>query len=258
MFLFKDCEQFSFETLTNRRNMFRPDQVVMVLNDRRWNLDAYVVKSGVCFFKGTPVPLHNIANNSHFYVSDANTAGIYARRGYGCTFKTKRDHLVIVLNQSNIEKILTMLDYLVTSFPSDPRVSVPHITELVTELRVAYGVRTTPEEQFAYFASKSSNANMPLVEGVRSDKRPGRVSFTTVDKHIMQGLQWLFANTPLDVQGVIAFAKHSPAHGGKFHPELAYFQGSNVLRAHTCTALNASSMEIKNSIQYNKQNHLKT
>lgn len=258
MFLFKDCEQFSFETLTNRRNLFRPDQVMMALNDRRWNLDAYVVKSGVCFFKGTPVPLHNIANNSHFYVSDANTAGIYARRGYGCTFKTKRDHLVIVLNQSNIEKILTMLDYLVTSFPSDPRVSVPHITELVTELRVAYGVRTTPEEQFAYFASKSSNANMPLVEGVRSDKRPGRVSFTTVDKHIMQGLQWLFANTPLDVQGVIAFAKHSPAHGGKFHPELAYFQGSNVLRAHTCTALNSSSMEIKNSIHYNKRNHLKT
>ena len=249
MFLFKDCEQFSFETLASRRNLF---EVTMVLNDKRWDLDAYVVKSGVCFFKGTPVPLHNIANNSNFYVSDANTAGIYARRGYGCTFKTKRDHLVIVLNQSNIEKILSMLDYLVTAFPSDPRVSVPHITELVTELRVAYGVRTTPEEQFAYFASKSSKANMPLVEGILSNKqRPGRVSFTTVDKHIMQGLQWLFANTPLDVQGVIAFAKHSPAHGGTFHPELAYFRGSNVLRAHTCTALDASSRNIKNSVQYN-------
>ena len=223
MFVNSNCGKFIHKSV----------MVPFVLNGKTWNLYAYVINKGTCVFKGTSVPLHVLANNTHFYVSNKNTAGGYAQRGgYACTFISKQDHIVIVLNKTNMKRILDILTYLLKTYSHD--ISIPHVNQLYMDIRQAYGIKTTKEEQYLFFKIKNSSAsNRQIVNQVLTNKKPGRVSFATVDKRIMKGLEWLFKIMP-NIQGVYSAKKHSPAHGGKFHPELAYFKASNVLQAHGC------------------------
>lgn len=209
----------------------KPVMVPFVLENKSWDLYAFEINKGTCVFKGTRVPLNKLANNSQFYVSNANTAGIYARGGYACTFKTKKDHVLFVMNKTNLKKIIYILNYLQKTYSHG--ISKPHIMQLVTDIRQAYGINTTTVNQYQYFIRIASASNRPIVDRIFDNKHPGRVSFHAVDKRIMTGLEWLFKMTP-DIQGVYSLKKHSPAHGGQFHPELAYFKASNILKAHGC------------------------
>jgi len=201
-----------------------------------WDLNAFKINEGTCVFKGTRVPMNKLANNTQFYVSNENTAGIYASGGYACTFKTKKDHFVIVLNKTNLKKIIKILTFLQSSNRKD--LSKTHITQLKTDIRQAYGINTTRDQQWLYFV-RTSPSNRHIFHQIYSNKTPGRVSLHSVDKRIMTGLEWLFKTIPNKrVEGLYSPKKHSPAHGGTFHPEIAYFKASNILTAHGCKRIN--------------------
>ena len=156
------CErQLNFtEIYPSRREWSRPHGIP---------IKVLTLQKGTCVFKGTPVKISNLINDTHFYVSDQQTAQIYvnrnrARPGYACTFQTKRDIKLVVIDTQLILNIKRRLN---TTFPRNK--------EIENLLKIAYPNAIT-RKSFHEFNKAISSAFAELFsnyDGTFANRWPG-------------------------------------------------------------------------------------
>lgn len=157
-------------------------------------IKVLTLQKGTCVFKGTPVKISSLINSSHFYVADKKTAQIYVNRN-----SSRPGYACTFQTTKNIKLVIvdaTLIQNIISKLKNSPK-----------DRKFANLINTAYPMRGAY-----------------------RRSYHQVNKAISSIFSELFSN----YDGTIADAWSAPGHGGQFHPEAVFFDGSRTLSPLAC------------------------